>query len=137
MLANGATLGFKAVGSEAAYTDIPGLKEIPDIGVDPEKVENTTLTDPHTKYELGIGDLPDMTYRFKYVNDSATAAYRVMRKHAEDGDLLKFKETAKDGSYVEYDAQVSVKRLGGGVNAVIDWEMTMYVQSDFEYTDPT
>ena len=137
MLANGSTLGFKAANSEGSYTDIPGLKEVPDIGVEPEKVENTVLTDPHKKYELGIGDLPDMTYRFKFVNDSATAAYRVMRRHAEDKTLLKFKETSNDGSIVEYDAQVSVKRLGGGVNAVVDWEMTMYVQSDFEFTDPT
>ena len=35
MLANGAKLGYKKHGAaESAYTDLPGLKEIPEIGVD-------------------------------------------------------------------------------------------------------
>ena len=45
MLANGATLGYKTTGN--TYTNLPGLKEIPDLGVEPEKVENTCLTDGH------------------------------------------------------------------------------------------
>ena len=58
MLANGATLGYKEKeGSSATYTDLPGLKEIPDCGVEPEKVENTCLTDKNKQYENGIGDL--------------------------------------------------------------------------------
>lgn len=138
MLANGATLAYKSkTESGAAYTTIPGLKEIPDLGVEPEKVENTTLTDPHKKYEIGIGDLPDMTYRFKYENDSAQSGYRVMRTYADSKTVLAFKETDQDGATVEFDAQCSVKRLGGGVNGVIDWELTLYVQSDMSYTDPT
>lgn len=51
MLANGAKLGYKKK-SEASstYKDLPGLKEIPELGSEPEKVENTTLTDPHKMY---------------------------------------------------------------------------------------
>ena len=62
MLANGAKLGYSKTalsGGSTTYTDLPGLKEIPDIGSDPEKVDNTVLTDPHKKYEKGIGDLPE------------------------------------------------------------------------------
>ena len=63
MLANGTTLGYrKHTGGEAsgAYTDLPGLKEIPEVGTEIEKVDNTCLTDPHKMYEQGIGDLPDI-----------------------------------------------------------------------------
>lgn len=136
MLANGSKLGYKEA-SGTTFTDLPGLKEIPDMGIEPEKVDNTCLTDPHKKYEQGIGDLPEMTYKLKYDNTKADSPYRVMRKAQEDGKVLTFQETLKDGTTTEYDAQVSVKRTGGGVNGVIDFELTMMVQSDLKYTDPS
>lgn len=139
MLANGAKLGFKKKNDTSAteFTDLPGLKELPDMGVEPEKVENTCLTDKNKQYENGIGDLGEMTYKFKYDNTGANSPYRVMRKAQDDGDVLTFQETLKDGTVTTYDAQVSVKRTGGGVNGVIDFELTMSVQSDLEFTDPT
>jgi len=136
MLANGAKLGYKKKGASSEYTDLPGLKEIPDIGVEAEKVDNTCLTDPHKVYEKGIGDLPEMTYKFKYDNSKADSPYRVMRNADASGEILSFKETDKDGTAIEYDAQVSVKRTGAGVNGVIEFELTMMVQSDLKYTDP-
>lgn len=137
MLANGAKLGYKKKSaSSAAYTDLPGLKEIPELGYEPEKVENTGLNDPHKIYELGIGDLPDMVYKFKYDNTKADSPYRVMRKAADDLEVLSFQETDPDGTKVQYDAQVSVKRTGGAVNGAIDFELTMIVQSDIEIVDP-
>lgn len=67
MLANGATLGYRKHTdgeNSAAYTDLPGLKEIPEVGVELDKEENTCLTDPHKMYEEGIGDLPDISALF-------------------------------------------------------------------------
>lgn len=136
MLANGAKLGYKEKGGAGDYTDLPGLKEIPDLGVDPEKVDNTCLTDGAKQYENGIGDAGDMTYKFKYDNTSETSPYRKMRKAQEEGKTLSFQETLADGSVTTYDAQVSVKRTGGGVNGVIEFNLTMALQSDFAYTDP-
>ena len=137
MLANGAKLGYKEKGAAGDFTDLPGLKELPDLGVEPEKVENTCLTDNNKQYENGIGDLGEMTYKFKYDNTKADSPYRVMRKAQEDGKVLSFQETLKDGTTTEYDAEVSVKRTGGGVNAVVEFELSMAVQSDLKYTDPS
>lgn len=137
MLANGAKLGYKKkTGSPSTYTDLPGLKEIPEVGMEAEKEDNTSLTDKHKVYELGIGDLPDMVYKFRYDNTKAVSPYRVMREAAGTGEVLAFQETLKDGTVTEYDAQVSVKRTGGGVNGVIEFELTMIVQSELKYTDP-
>lgn len=136
MLANGATLGYKEKGTEGEYTDLPGLKEIPDMGTEPEKVDNTCLTDKNKKYDNGIGDAGDMTYKFKYVNDSEAAPYRKMRAAQAAGKTLSFQEKLSDGSITEFDAQVSVKRTGGGVNGTVDWELALSLQSDFKYTDP-
>lgn len=136
MLANGITLGYKKKSAVGDYTLISGLKEVPEIGEEPEKVENTDLSDKVKKYEYGIGDAGDLTYLFKYENSSETSPYRVMRKAAADKEVLSFCETLPDGTKYEYDAQVSVKRTGGGVNGVIEFNLNMAVQSEIKVTDP-
>jgi hypothetical protein len=137
MLANGATLSYKEKSAtDKSYTNLPGLKELPDMGADPEKVDNTCLSDSVKQYENGIGDVGDMKYKFKYDNTSTDSPYRVMRKYAENGTVLSFQEKTKDGTTTEFDAQVSVKRTGGGVNGVIEFELTMSLQSGFTWTDP-
>lgn len=135
MLANGAKLGYKKSGG-STYTDLKGLKEIPEMGVDPEKVENTTLTDKVKQYENGIGDAGELQYKFKYDNREADSPYRVMRAAQDTGETLSFQETLSDGTATTYDAQVSVKRTGGGVNGVIEFTLTMALQSDLKVTDP-
>lgn len=135
MLANGTKLSIKE-NSDGSYKELPGLKETPEVGVTPEKVENTGLNDPFKMNELGIGELPDMVYKFKFDNTSADSPYRKLRAIQKEGKTVSFKETLKDGTITEFDATVSVKRTGGGVNGVIDVELTVYPQSDFEITDP-
>ena len=138
MLANGAKIEYKEKSDAAGvYKELLGLKEIPDCGIDPEKVENTGLNDKNKQYENGIGDLGDMTYKFKYENGAATSTYRILRKAQESGKVLSFKETLKDGTTTEYDAEVSVKRTGGGVNGVVDVEAKMTICSDLKVTDPS
>ena len=140
MLANGATLGYRkhtdGGSSSAAYTDLSGLKEIPEVGVELNKEENTCLTDAHKMYEEGIGDLPDMKYKFKYDNSKAGSPYRTMRDAANKKEIWDFQEKTKDGTITEFTAQFSVKRTGGGVNGVIEFEVTMAVQSEIKQTDP-
>ena len=135
MLANGAKLGYKKTGG-STYTDLPGLKEIPEMGIDPEKVENTCLTDKNKQYENGIGDAGDITYKFKYDNSKADCPYRVMRAAQDSGEVLSFQETLVDGTTTEFDGQVSVKRTGGGVNGVIEFNLAISLQNDLTVTDP-
>lgn len=135
MLANGAKLGYKKSGG-STHTDLPGLKEIPEMGIDPEKVENTCLTDKNKQYENGIGDAGDITYKFKYDNSKADCPYRVMRAAQDSGEVLSFQETLVDGTTTEFEGQVSVKRTGGGVNGVIEFNLAISLQSDLTVTDP-
>lgn len=135
MLANGAKLGYKKSGG-STFTDLPGLKEIPEMGIEPEKVENTCLTDKNKQYENGIGDAGDITYKFKYDNSKADCPYRVMRAAQDSGEVLSFQETLVDGTTTEFEGQVSVKRTGGGVNGVIEFNLAISLQSDLTVTDP-
>ena len=136
MLANGATLGLKKKG-ESNYTILPGLKEIPEMGVEPEKVDNTTLDDDIKQYEQGIGDAGELAYKFKYDNSSADSPYRILRALQDSGDTVDFQETLKDGTTTDFKAQVSVKRTGGGVNGVIEFTASMALHSKLKITDPT
>lgn len=83
-----------------------------------------------------IGDLPDMKYKWKYDNSKAGSPYRLMRDAADKKEIWDFQEKTKDGTVTEFTAQFSVKRTGGGVNGVIEFEVTMAVQSEIKQTDP-
>ena len=136
MLANGAKLGFKKSGG-ASFTDLPGLKEIPEMGIEPEKVENTCLTDKNKQYENGIGDPGDLVYKFRYENTKEDSPYRVMRKAQDSGEVLDFQETLIDGTTTEFSGQVSVKRTGGGGNGVVEFNLSVALQSELAVNDPT
>lgn len=136
MLANGAKLYYGTIptSGDPTYTELTGLKEIPDLGADPEKVENTCLTDSIKHYEMGIGDPGDMEYVFKYDNSSATSAYRVLR--GLNGANTAWKEVTYDGTTTEFTGYPSVKRNGGGVNGAIDFTLSIALSSDLDITDP-
>lgn len=135
MLANGIKLGYKKKG-ESAYTDLTGLKTVPELGNEEEKVENTGLSDKVKQYEFGIGDPGDLEYTFKYENSSATSPYRVMRNAAADKEVLSFEEKLPDGTTYTFDAMVSVKLGSGAVNGVLEWTLKMALQSDLVVSDP-
>ena len=136
MLANGAKLGYKKSGA-SSFTDLPGLKEIPEMGIEPEKVENTCLTDKNKQYENGIGDPGDLVYKVRYENTKEDSPYRVMRKAQDSGEVLDFQETLIDGTTTEFSGQVSVKRTGGGVNGVVEFNLSVALQSELAVNDPT
>lgn len=135
MLANGIKLGYKETNEATSYTNLPGLKEVPDLGVDPEKVDNTCLEDKMKHNELGIGDPGDMAYKFKYEN-SADSSYRKLRALADSGKVAYFQEEFPDGTKFDFSGMCSVKVGGGGVNSAIEFTLTIGLQSDINVIDP-
>ena len=133
MLANGITLAYGT--AKGTYTKLAGLKEVPEFGIEPEKVENTTLEDKVKKYEFGIGDAGELEYKFAYKNDGASAPYRVLRTAADNKTKLFFEQTYPDNTKVKFEGQVSVKLGGGGVNSVIEFTLKIALQSELEFTD--
>ena len=135
MLANGITLGMKK-GSASSYELLDGLKEVPELGTEPDKVDNTTLTDKTKISELGIGDPGDLAYKFKWENGSANSSYRTLRAVADSREKVSFEETFPDGTKFHFDAQCSLKVGGGGVNTAIEYTLSLGLQSDIEVVDP-
>lgn len=144
MLANGTRLYYStaetrpAAGADTGWTEIPGIKEIPELGTDAELVDNTTLTDSVKHNEMGIGDPGNMEYQVKWDNVTTAnkAAYQAMRTAQGSKTNVHFKEVMFDQTTTLFDGQVSVKRSSGGVNGVIDWTLGIALTSDFEITDP-
>ena len=134
MLANGITLGVKADGG-ADYEILKGLKEVPELGADPEKVDNTCLEDEVKMYEMGIGDAGDLAYKFKWENGDTTS-YRKLRTIANSKEKASFEQTFPDGTKFHFDAQCSVKVGGGGVNSAVDFTLNLALQSKIEVVDP-
>lgn len=133
MLANGITLSYGE--AKGSYAKLAGLKEVPEFGIEPEKVENTTLEDKVKKYEFGIGDAGELEYKFAYDNTTTTSPYRVLRKAADDKKKLFFEQAYPDGTKVDFEGQVSVKLGGGGVNSVIEFTLKIALQSELEFKD--
>ena len=133
MLANGIKLAFSE--TKGDYQNLVGLKEVPEFGIEPEKVENTTLADKVKKYEFGIGDAGELEYKFAYDNSNENAPYRVLRKAADSKKKLFFEQTYPDGTKVTFEGQVSVKLGGGGVNSVIEFTLKIALQSELEFKD--
>lgn len=132
MLANGIKLGYSTSGT-TSYTDLEGLKEVPEIGLDVEKVENTCLSDKVKQYEKGIGDAGDMEFKFKYTN----AIWKTLRGFEALTTPVNFKVTYPDGSSVAFAAEVSNKLGGGSVNDAIEITTSMALQSDLTWADPS
>ena len=133
MLANGIKLAFSK--TKGDYQNLVGLKEVPEFGIEPEKVENTTLADKVKKYEFGIGDAGELEYKFAYDNTTATSPYRVLRNAADNKEKLYFEQTYPDNTKVTFEGQVSVKLGGGGVNAVIEFTLKIALQSELTFVD--
>nr|DAX56123.1 MAG TPA: tail tube protein [Caudoviricetes sp.] len=133
MLANGIKLAFSK--TKGDYQNLVGLKEVPEFGIEPEKVENTTLADKVKKYEFGIGDAGELEYKFAYDNTTVTSPYRVLRNAADNKEKLYFEQTYPDNTKVTFEGQVSVKLGGGGVNSVIEFTLKIALQSELAFTD--
>ena len=134
MLANGITLSCKR-STDQEFAVLEGLKEVPELGNEPEKVENTGLSDTVKQYEFGVGDPGDLEYKFKF-NNAANSAYRKMKAAEASKEIVSFKETLPDGTIFAFDAQVATKVSGGAVNGVMEFTLKIALQSDISITDP-
>ena len=136
MLANGATIKYAAVptpdATPSSWTAIPDLKELPDLGAEPELVDNTALSDTIRHNEVGIGDPGNMEFVFRYDN-SAGGSYRVAKGLS---GVKYFQVQLYDGTTFTFKAIPTTRVSGGGVNDPINFTMALALQSSIAIADP-
>ena len=117
--------------SGTTWSKLIDIKDFPDLGGAPEMLETTTLSDNIQTFIPGIQQGDTLDFRANYTK----ADYTTLK--ALEGSSLKLAvwfggtesngtvtPTGSDGKY-EFDGQLSVYIVGGGVNEVVDMTISI------------
>ena len=138
LLSLGIQLSYKAHGGNDAYTVLPGLQEIPDLGGEPERVDVTTLADASRRYINGIKDYDSFAFTFLY-DASANGVYTLC-KGLEDAYIADptayqdWKLEFPDGASFEWSGACTCNVIGQSVNTAIQFTLNIALNSDMTFT---
>lgn len=100
------------------WTELPCIKNYPDLGGEPEQIEATTMCDAVTKNVLGVQAMDGFSFTMNYNGED----YETIE--ALKGQTLYFKLSFKDAYQVTWQGEASCWINAGEVNGVK--EMTFY-----------
>ena len=117
--------------SGETYEKLVDIKDFPDLGGAPEMLETTTLSDGMSTYIPGIQSLDGLEFTANYTKEDFTKVKAL--EGTDEAWSVWFGGTASGatitptGEYGKFDfnGQVSVFPVGGGVNEVIDMKITI------------
>ena len=125
---------------EDTYTKLCDIKEFPDLGGEPEMLETTTLSDSRQTYIAGIQSLDGLSFTANYdmtVFQSLKELEGKTEKYAvwfggTDGEGT----VTPDGSNgkFSFEGQLSIYPVGGGVNEVVDMNITIAPSTPIEFS---
>ena len=117
--------------TENAYEKLIDIKDFPDLGGAPEMLETTTLSDRMQTYIPGIQSLDALAFTANYTKEDFSELkalegvendYAVWFGGTETAGVVT--PTGTDGKF-EFRGQLSVFPVGGGVNEVVDMNVTI------------
>lgn len=122
---------FLMIKKDAAYEKLVDIKDFPDLGGEPEMLETTTLSDKMQTYIPGIQNLDALAFTANYTKEKFTELkgmegtehdYAVWFGGTEENGVVT--PTGSDGKF-GFKGQHSVYTVGGGVNEVVDMNITI------------
>ena len=122
---NGSKLEYSAT-ENGDYTQIYGLKTIPDIGGTPNQIDTTDLD--NTEYETAINGLkPAQQYEFEFNMEypSVTANIKLASDLEDAGTKAYWKLTLTNGVVVSFQSDVKTTINGGSSGDLIGFTMTL------------
>lgn len=128
-------LMYKPESGDSTYNKLIDIKSFPDLGGAPETLETTTLSDPMQTNILGIQSLDTLEFTANYtLNDFQTLKALEGTEHdfavwlggtePVAGGNGKATPTGNEGKF-EFKGSLSVYPVGGGVNAVVDMNISI------------
>lgn len=136
-----ASAGTKIEYSETengTYTRILGVKTIPAIGDEPNKISTTCLD--NTKYETEIDGLmpaPKMSFDFNMEDPSAEANIKTVDTLATSGKSYYWKITKSNGIVHTYKSKVKYGFKQLDINAISEFTMYHAPENEIVTTIPT
>ncbi len=113
------------------WEKVVDIKEFPDLGGSPEMLETTTLSDRMQTYIPGIQSLDALEFTTNYTLDDYKKLKAMEGEEKEFAVWFGGTETAgtltptgNDGKF-QFNGQLSVFPVGGGVNEVVDMTITI------------
>lgn len=133
-------LMHKAAGEEA-FSKLLDIKEFPDLGGEPEMLETTTLSDNMQTYIPGIQSLDGLSFTANYDKEQFKTLKALEGKDEEYAVWFGGTETGgvltPDGSNGKFSftGQLSVYPVGGGVNEVVDMNISIAPSTPIQFSD--
>lgn len=127
--------------TSSSYTKLVDIKSFPDLGGAPEMLETTTLSDNMQTYIAGIQSLDALEFEANYTKEDYTTLkalegktekYAVWFGGTESGGDLT--PSGTDGKF-EFEGQLSVYAAGGGVNEVVNMNISIAPSTPIKASD--
>ncbi len=134
---NGTKLEYSST-AEGTYTQIKGIKQTPDVGGTPNKIDTTDLD--NTKYETAInGLIPAQDYEFEFnmENPTASANIKLASDLEDSGEIYYWKYTLSNGIVISFRSDVKTTIQGGGSGDLIGFSISLSPVDEIEKTIPT
>ena len=134
---NGSRLEYKN-SSGSSYTQIYGIRQTPDIGGTPNRIDTTDLD--NTTFETAINGLQpaqEFDFEFNMEDPNLTANIYLVSQMEDSGKVYEFKYTLANGITVEFESDVRTTILGGASGDLIGFQMHLSPISEPEVTIPT
>ena len=134
---NGTKLEYSST-ENGTYTQIKGIKQTPDVGGTPNKIDTTDLD--NTKYETAInGLIPAQDYEFEFnmENPTASANIKLASDLEDSGDIYYWKYTLSNGIVISFRSDVKTTIQGGGSGDLIGFSISLSPVDEIEKTIPT
>ena len=131
---------FLMVKETSAWAKLIDIKEFPDLGGEPEMLETTTLSDGMQTYIAGIQSLDGLTFTANYTLTEFTKLKALEGEDKEYAVWFGGTETAgelvPDGAHGKFtfNGQLSVFPVGGGVNEVVNMNISIAPSTPIKLT---
>lgn len=120
ILSEGTKLSVKET---SAFVEVAGVKGIPQIGTDPERVDVTTLANKKRAYIAGLQDVDNLEFAIVYQTRNFTKIHALVEKKAQ----AEFQIEYPDGMIVTFKGEPSFKFSGAEVNGALEFSLVVVV----------
>jgi len=134
---NGSKLEYSST-ETGSYTRIHGLRNLPDIGGEPNEISTTDLDNEEYETAMyGLKPVQKYTFEFNMQDPSVTANIKIASDLEDADNFYYWKLTYSNGITVTFQSKVKTTILGGNSGDLIGFQMHLAPKNEPVKTIPT